>query len=45
MTTPSPSRPALAALCAGALLAEAHEQYDEIQRELSVLANVLQEVE
>ena len=27
------------------LLAEAQEQYDEIQRELSVLANVLQEVE
>ena len=27
------------------LLAEAEEQYDEIQRELSVLANVLQEVE
>jgi len=27
------------------LLAEAQEQYDEIQRELSVLANVLQDVE
>jgi CheY-like chemotaxis protein len=27
------------------LLAEAEEQYDEIQRELSVLANVLQDVE